>query len=434
MTVAFYTLGCKVNQVDSSAILARMTAAGYICVPADTAPDILVLNSCAVTAESERKTRQKLRHFRKIYQTCILVLTGCAAQANADAGAEYPDADIILGHRDAADLARYIDEFLLSRQQIVKISAHQRDEVFDNLPSESVGRTRANVKIQDGCDRFCSYCIIPHARGRVRSKPLSVLGDELQSLAQSGFCELVLVGINLTSYGSDLGCDLGDAVLLADEAAAGSPTLRRVRLGSLEPDHITDTLLDKLSRAKSLCPQFHLSLQSGSDRTLKCMQRHYSTSEYFSIVNRLRDRFLGAAITTDIMVGFPGETDAEFKDTLSFARAVGFAKIHVFPYSPRRGTPAAAMPEQISKAEKQARAQQTLSLAEELNREFLLAQVGQPHAVLLEEPFPGGGMQGYTARYAPVAVPEAGPALRNQLTNVNVTHVIGDVCIGTLLH
>ena len=430
MTVAFHTLGCKVNQVDSGTLAQRMSEVGYARAEPEKA-DVVVLNSCTVTAESERKTRQKLRHFRTINQSCMLVLTGCAVQVCEDAAVRYPEADLILGQRDARDLACYIDEFLLSRQQIVKITPREQGEAFDDAAHESIGRTRANVKIEDGCDRFCAYCIIPHARGPVRSKPIAALRKEVQSLAHQGFREIVLVGINLAAYGSDLDCDLGDAVLAAEQATAGT-TLRRIRLGSLEPDGMTDVLLEKLSHCEALCPQFHLSLQSGSDRTLKRMNRHYSTEEYFSMVNRLRALFPGAAITTDIMVGFPGESEAAFEESLSFAKEIGFAKMHVFPFSPRPGTPAAGFSDQISKKEKQNRAKQALRLAESLNRDFLNSQIGRTLEMLPEEPCPGGGMQGFAANYAPVALPEAGPELRNQPVLARITGIEGEFCVGTL--
>jgi len=431
MTVAFHTLGCKVNQVDSDTLLHYLTKAGYALAEPDHA-DVVVLNSCTVTAESERKTRQKLRHFRRTNASCILVLTGCAVQVSEDAAMRYPEADLILGQRDARNLAHYIDEFLLTRQPIIKISSYHRDEAFDSSARESISRTRANVKIEDGCDRFCAYCIIPHARGPVRSKPLDALREEVRQLAVQGFREIVLVGINLSAYGSDLGCDLGDAVLAAAEASRDS-ALKRIRLGSLEPDSMSDTLLEKLSRCKALCPQFHLSLQSGCDDTLLRMQRRYTTSDYASVVKRLRDIFPGAAITTDIMVGFPGETEAEFEASLLFAKEIGFAKMHVFPFSPRPGTPAATFPEQIVKAEKQRRAKQMLSLAESLNWQFLQSQIGQTLEVLPEEPHSAGGMQGFAANYTPVLLPEAGPEQRNQLVLAQITGVEGDCCVGALL-
>jgi len=421
-----------VNQVDSNTLAQHLTTVGYTRAEPEVA-DVIILNSCTVTAESERKTRQKLRHFRKLNRNCVLVLTGCAAQVSENAAERYLEADLILGQSDAYDLPYYIDEFLLSQQQIVAISPHQRNESLEASSSKNITRTRANIKIQDGCNRACAYCIIPRARGPVRSKPLKALYDEVQSLASQGFREVVLVGINLATYGSDLGYDLGDAVLAAEEAARDS-VLKHIRLGSLEPDYINDALLEKLSHSKVLCPHFHLSLQSGCDRTLKRMNRPYTTAEYFDTVKRLRSLFPGAAITTDIMVAFPGESETDFKDSLSFAKAVGFANMHVFPFSSRPGTAAATFEGQIAKAEKRHRAKETLSLAKALNQDFLQSQVGQTLEVLLEAPFAGGGMQGFSANYTPVVLPQADAELQNQLILAHITGVEETHCIGALLH
>ena len=430
MTVAFYTLGCKVNQVDSDAMRHRLATAGYVCVEPEACPDVLVLNSCAVTAESERKTRQKLRHFRSSNPNAILVLTGCAVQTDPQASLYYSEADILLGHRDSVDLAHYIDEYMLSHNKIFRVSSHYSGELFDIASAREIeNRTRATIKIEDGCDRYCSYCIIPYARGPVRSKPLNVLREEMQSLAGQGFQELVLVGINLCAYGTDLGCSLCDAVALTEKFSG----IRRVRLGSLEPDLLTEEMPEKLSRINTFCPHFHLSLQSGCNRTLKRMNRHYTTQQYFNTVTRIRALFPGAAITTDLMVGFPGESDADFQASLAFVREIGFAKIHVFPYSVRPGTVAAALPNQIDNATKRARVREMILLAKSSNRMFLVRQIGKVTEVLPEEPYPGGGMQGYTAHYVPVVIPGTGPALRNQLVRVRITGVQGDRCIGELV-
>ena len=425
MTVAFVTLGCKVNQVDSDALRQRMEAAGYLCVEPGATPDVLVINSCAVTAESERKTRQKLRHFRALYRECVLVLTGCAAQIGK--AEDYPEADIIIGHRDADNLSRYIDKLSSDKSMSAHISTRHRDKASET-------RTRAHLKIEDGCDRFCAYCIIPYARGRVRSMSLGEVRREIQSLDAQGFREIVLVGINLAAYGSDLGCDLCDALSLFFEREL-CKNIQRIRLGSLEPDLLTPQLISKLEKTLyyseiELCPHFHISLQSGCDSVLKRMGRHYSIKEYFSLVNQLRALFPGAAITTDIMVGFPSESEAEFEASLAFAREAGFAKIHVFPYSSRPGTAAASMPGQISRAEKQTRAKKMLTLAEECHAIFLNSQIGTTLKVLPEEPHPAGGMQGYSAQYAPVRITDAGPQAQNHIIPVRIEAAQDGHCIG----
>ena len=435
MTVAFYTLGCKVNQVDSDAMRQHLITAGYVCVEPEQHPDVLVLNSCAVTAESERKTRQKLRHFRSSNPNAIVVLTGCAVQIDQQASLHYSEADILLGHLDCADLASHIDKFIVLHGKAFHASSHYYGEVFgfasacETFSRTRANRTRASIKIEDGCERYCSYCIIPYARGPVRSKPLNVLREEMQSLAQQGFQELVLVGINLCAYGADLGCGLCDAVALTEKFSA----IKRVRLGSLEPDLLTEEMLLSLTQVKSLCPHFHLSLQSGCDRTLKRMNRHYTSHQYFILINHIRTLFPGSAITTDLMVGFPGETDEDFRASLAFACEIGFAKMHVFPFSARPGTAADAFPEQISKVAKQARAKEALLLSESLHHRYLAEQIGREAEVLPEEPHPGGGMRGYTAHYVPVVIPEAGPEHRNKLVPVHITGVQGDRCVGALV-
>ena len=430
MKVAFFTIGCKVNQADTQSLRERMLAAGYSAVEPEEDPDVLVLNSCAVTAESERKTRQKLRHFRASNCDCILVLTGCSAQTNPNAAKDYAEADLLLGHRDTQDLPEHVEAFLRCGQRVISISQHQHDEVFEGRAIECfAGRARANVKIEDGCDRYCAYCIIPYARGHVRSKPLEELRTELNTLAAAGYTEIVLVGINLSAYGKDLGCTLCDAV----ELAASTKGVMRVRLGSLEPDLLTPEVLKRLSHCESLCPHFHISLQSGCDNTLRDMRRRYSIEEYRALAQKITNIFPNSALTTDIMVAFPGESVEDFMASLTFVEEIGFAKVHVFPYSSRSGTPAAEMQNQLPKAVKQMRAKEMLALAERLRVRFLASQVGKTATVLLEQAHPLGGMQGFTPNYTPVHVPEATLDMRNALVPVYISAVEGDDCVGIML-
>jgi len=414
---------------------ARFAGTGHLCVdiprsPAQEIPDIIVVNSCAVTAESERKTRQKLRHLRARYPRCILILTGCAAQISKDPDSDYQEADIVLGHRDIDDLSLYLNEYLLHRDKLFSVSPHCSDEVLcrGDLSCESSSRTRAFLKIEDGCDQYCSYCIVPHARGHVRSKPLSAIRQEIETLSYQGFLEVVLVGINLAAYGSDLGCSLCDAVALFDEFSV----IKRLRLGSLEPLCLTDHILETLFLSKSLCPHFHISLQSGSDSVLNRMNRDYDTAQYFSTVKHIRERFPDCAITTDLIVGFPGESDAEFEESIAFAREISFAKVHVFPFSAREGTSAATFPNQISKAIKQARTKTMLSLANEMKHDFMISQLGKTCDVLLEEPHPSGGMTGFTSNYTHVIVRDAALNLRNHIIPVRITDVKDEYCYGAL--
>jgi len=441
LTVAFVTLGCKVNQVDSDSLRRRMEAAGYTCVEPGNRPDVLVVNSCAVTAESERKTRQKLRYFRAMYRDCILVLTGCAAQISAEAQVgrpeDYPEADLVMGHRDMDALVSCINALSCSKVHLLSSGESPVDlsrKSIDRTRAHNA-RTRAHLKIEDGCDQFCAYCIIPRARGPVRSMPLEDVRREIQILDAKGFREIVLVGINLAAYGSDLGCDLGEVLAIFSKIEITN--VRRVRLGSLEPDLLTLQLISKLEETLhyskiELCPHFHVSLQSGCDSVLKRMNRLYSAKEYFITVKRLHTIFPSAAVTTDIMVGFPGESEAEFEASLAFAREVGFAKMHVFPYSSRPGTAASAMPGQVPRAVKQVRAKKMLAHAEECHAIFLNSQIGNTLEVLPEEPYPAGGMRGYSAHYAPVRIANAGPETQNQIIPVKIASVEDGYCVGVL--
>ena len=430
MTIAFYTLGCKVNQVDSSLLRRQMATAGYQPVELDAGADVIVLNSCAVTAESERKTRQALRRFRKLHPDSVLVLTGCSVQICPNPGDVYVDADLILGHSNALNLPEAIEAFLRSGIRQIIVSQHQRDESFvasnalsADLPALT-NRIRANVKIEDGCDCSCAYCVIPQARGPVRSKPLSALQREYAALDQAGFAEIVLVGINLSAYGSDLGHSLFDAILLAEEF----PSIKRLRLGSLEPDRLPLALLEQLAKVGKLCPHFHLSLQSGSDRTLQAMRRPYTTADYARTAAHLRHLFPELSITTDIMVGFPGESDADFQESLAFAHQIGFSNMHVFPFSSRPGTAAASLPQQLTRAEKISRSQQMISAARDMRRQFLSSQVGKTVSVLPEEPHPLGGMRGYSANYTQLRIIDATAALRGAIAQSRIIGVEEDGC------
>ena len=355
MKIAFYTFGCKVNQYETQALRQQFAAAGWEVLDfAHDAPwDAVVVNSCTVTAEGDRKTRQLLRRLRREHPDAAICLTGCFPQAFPEAAQAMEEADVVTGSRDRRGLSQALDRFLATGKRVVELRPHQQGEAFEAMSAESFGRrTRAFVKIEDGCENYCAYCIIPTARGPVRSKPIEALREELAALARSGYQEVVLAGINLSAYGREYGLRLIDAI----EAAAGTPGLRRVRLGSLEPDVIGPEDFSRMAAAGKICPQFHLSLQAGCDATLRRMGRRYDTAHYRAAVEEIRRRFPLAAITTDLMVGFPGETEGDFLESVAFARKVGFAKIHVFPYSPRPGTVAAGMAGQLPPEEKRRRA------------------------------------------------------------------------------
>ncbi|MDR1464205.1 MAG: tRNA (N(6)-L-threonylcarbamoyladenosine(37)-C(2))-methylthiotransferase MtaB [Oscillospiraceae bacterium] len=429
MTFFCSTLGCKVNQYESQLLQQRLEQAGYAAAE-DAAADVVIVNSCTVTSESERKTRQLIRRFRKLNRDSIIVLTGCVPQANPSAAEDLTDADIILGHADAARLPALLEDFLRTGARQIAVSSHQRGESMDVTATAAFsGRTRANVKIEDGCNRRCTYCIIPKARGWVRSKPISDLTREVSALAAAGFVEVVLVGINLTAYGQDLGCELCDAV----EVISRISEVKRIRLGSLEPDRLSDEQLERLAACPPLCPQFHLSLQSGCNRTLQAMGRQYTAEDFYALSRKIRSLFPDASITTDMMVAFPGESNEDFAASVAFAHEIAFEKIHVFPFSPRQGTPAAAMPGQLPRSIKAERCRQLMAAAQEIRTRWLTAQTGRTLLVLPEEAHLQGGMQGYSANYTPVRVLDATAADRNRLVDVRIIGVEEDSCIGTLL-
>lgn len=427
MTVYFYTLGCKVNQYETQAMRRMMEDAEYQTadfVPGDgTVHEVIVLNSCTVTGESDRKLRQLLRRARRDDPAAVIVVCGCMPQAFPEKAAALTEADIVLGNAERRALPQKLAAFLRGRARLVDIPDHTA--VYEPLAiREFQGRTRAFVKIEDGCNRFCSYCAIPYARGRVRSRDLDDLRRELCDLAAAGYCEVVLTGINLTAFGQDTGTSLADAV----EIACAVPGICRVRLGSLEPDHMTPALLDRLAACPKLCPQFHLSLQSGCDATLKRMRRHYTAADYAALCDDLRRRFPGCAITTDIMVGFPGETEEEFCESLAFAERVAFARAHIFAYSKRGGTPAATAPHQVPSVEKAARARRLSEVCERTRAAYELAQLGHTVEVLLETRSEDGFTEGHTPTYIPVRVKTNRAA--GEVIAVTLTERRDDVCIG----
>lgn len=402
MNAYFYTMGCKVNQYETRAMRQALEADGFgtfelSANQADVGEAAIVINSCTVTGESDRKLRKLLRRLRRQHPQAVMVLTGCLPQAFPEQAKGLSEADIVLGNANRADLPSRLRGFYTNRQRVVEVVPH--DTRYDTpVIHDFEGRTRAFVKIEDGCNRFCSYCIIPYARGRVRSKPLEVLKKEVSELAQKGYREVVLVGINLTAYGQDCGLCIADAV----ECVCNVEGVYRVRLGSIEPDHLTDALIARLAACEKLCPQFHVALQSGCDATLKRMNRHYTTAEFREVCEKLRQAFPCAALTTDIMVGFPGETNEEFEQSLNFAESVGFSRIHCFPYSPREGTPAAKAGGQVLQGEKNRRNRLMIEMGERCRDTYAQALVGKTVEVLPESVCENGRREGYTDTYVPV--------------------------------
>ena len=429
MKAAFFTLGCKVNQYETQEMTEILKRNGYEITDIKDNADIFIINSCTVTAESNRKTRQAVRHYKAKNPDAIIVLTGCVPQAFPEEAESLSDyADIILGNNNNYKIIDAINDVIKNKKNVIDIINHTDSaEYRGGIITEFEGHTRAFVKIQDGCNRFCSYCAIPYARGRARSKSLDAIKAELDILAKNDFKEVVFVGINLSSYGREYGLSLVDAVA----AAQNTDGIERVRLGSLEPDHISSEMINGFAECSKFCPQFHISLQSGCDSVLKRMNRHYNSSEYSELVCNLRNVFPDASITTDIIAGFPGETDEEFFTTVEFARKIKFDKVHVFPYSIREGTRAAKMPCQLTNQIKSARAAELCSVCEEIRKESFRNICGKTFSVLFETP-KDDYQVGYTMNYTPVMV-KSDECLTNKIRNVLITDIDNEYCIGELV-
>ncbi|WP_455493500.1 tRNA (N(6)-L-threonylcarbamoyladenosine(37)-C(2))-methylthiotransferase MtaB [Eubacterium sp.] len=399
MKAAFYTLGCKVNQYETEYMAEILKNAGMQIVSHNEDADYYIINSCTVTATADQKTRQNVRKFKRQHPNSVVILTGCMPQAFPEQASALNEADIVLSNKSNDDILDLINRYNVSHNRIVKIDKHQKGDEFSKCSIEHFSeRIRAFVKIEDGCDRFCSYCIIPMSRGRVRSKSLNDLKDEIKMLGNNGIKEIVLVGINLSSYGKGENFNIVDAVRICNE----DENIRRVRLGSLEPDHITDEVIEGLAKYEKFCPQFHISLQSGCDKTLKDMNRHYSSDEYRRLCKKLRATFDDATITTDIMVGFNDETEEDFNTSLQFAKEIGFEKVHTFPYSERQGTVASHKGDNVPKQEKECRASVMIEETNKIRHEYFNKLIGAKEVVLFENNIGGNTYQGYTKNYVPV--------------------------------
>lgn len=427
MKIAFYTLGCKVNQYESQAMAETLEKDGHEIVNIESSPDVIIINSCTVTAESDRKTRQTIRKHKKKNPDCTIVLTGCMAQAFPEKAKEMA-VDLVLGNTDQSNIAELLKLHLEKKQRIIDIKPHKNDEAFKNTTiSKFNERTRAYMKIEDGCNRFCSYCIIPTARGRVRSRSIESIKQEAERLAKNGFCEIVLVGINLSAYGLGTDLELCDAV----KAVSETEGIKRVRLGSLEPDQISERTFTYLKNCEKFCPQFHLSLQSGCDKTLKAMNRHYDTAFYRDLIKKIRSTFTNPAITTDIMVGFAGETEEDFNKSLEFAKEIGFSKAHIFAYSRREGTAAFNRNDQIENAVKAERSKKMIEVCEKAEYDFHLSQVGKVSSVLFETK-ENGYWYGFSENYTRIKV-KSDEELAGKIINVKINYAQKDLCEGEIL-
>lgn len=401
MKVAFYTLGCKVNQNETGALAQLFYENGFEPAQENETADVYIVNSCTVTAGGDKKSRQWLRRAKRLNPDAVMVLMGCFPQAFPEEAATVTEADIITGSKARRSVLNHVLQFMQDGQRVVDIAPHTKGELFEELPMERLeGHTRAFMKIEDGCNRRCAYCVIPRARGNVRSRSEESILNELHALSASGYSEVVFSGINLSSYGIDTQTDLGEIV----EKAAQVPGIRRIRLGSLEPDLMTDDMIARMARVPEVCPQFHLSLQSGCDATLRRMRRVYNTAQYTEVVEKLRKAFPDASFTTDIIVGFPGETEEDLQTSIRYVQEIGFLKVHVFGYSRRAGTPAYDMPDQIDEAEKTRRVHVLQTAADDVRADVIAQMKGRHVEVLLERPINATTFTGYTKEYVPVLI------------------------------
>lgn len=426
MRIAIYTLGCKVNQYETQAMEQELTARGHELVDFEQPADAYIINTCSVTAISDKKSRQMIRRARKLNPDAIVAACGCYVQTHTDEVLEL-GIDLVGGTGQRMEFLRQLLTAAEKKTRVLVDDALHRHE-FEILPAGGqMSRTRAMLKVEDGCRNFCTYCIIPFARGPVRSLPISEAVAQTGQLAAEGYQEVVITGIEISSWGQDLDGEKSLMDLLeAVSAAAGE---MRLRLGSLEPRTITEDFCRRAAKLMNLCPHFHLSLQSGCDETLRRMNRRYDTERFYKSVTLLREFFPGVAITTDLITGFPGETEEEFQKTLDFIRRCEFAQIHVFPYSVRPGTRAAAM-EQLPKSVKEERAARAGEVAAQLHEQYLQSCVGQVYPVLFEQPGREGEFTGHAPNYMEVTAP--GEDLHNCLRPVRITGVKGTILKGEI--
>ena len=420
---ALHNLGCKVNSYETEAMTQLLKKAGYEIVPFQDQADVYIINTCSVTNMADRKSRQMLHKAKKQNPNAVVVATGCYVQTATEKVAQDLSIDLVVGNNRKKDIVEILNEYYAEKEagEQVKeeyvIDINHTDEYEDLEISTVTEHTRAHLKIQDGCNNFCSYCIIPYARGRIRSRTMESIKAELERLSASGFKEIVLTGINLSCY-DDNGKKLIDVIEMADNVNG----IERIRLGSLDPEVVTEDFVERLGKVKKICPHFHFSLQSGCDKTLKAMNRHYTSDEYYEKCQLIRKYIDNPAFTTDVIVGFPGETEEDYISSREFVKKVKFAELHVFKYSKRDGTVAAKMPNQVDEKIKTLRSEDLIKTGEALTKEFRQAKIGQDTTVLFEEKILLDNKEywvGHTVDYIKIAVSEK-ENLEGQIRKVNV--------------
>lgn len=427
--VAFCTLGCKVNQYETEAMTSLFKKRGYIIASFDDVCDIYIINTCTVTGEGERKSRQMIRRAHHKNEDAVIIVTGCYSQVSPDIVAKLEGVSLVMGTSERGRVVEIAEEYMQSKK-VPQVEDIMKKRDYEELWISSYeDKTRAFVKIEDGCTEFCSYCIIPYARGPVRSRTPDSIKKEVASLAENGYREIVLTGIHIGSYGRDLN---GKTLLDAIKAANEVEKIKRIRLGSVEPRVLTKEFIDEISKMPKVCDHFHISLQSGCDRTLKAMNRKYTTAEYENAVSLLRKAYKNPAITTDIIAGFPGETQADFEESLEFMKKISFSEAHIFPFSPRKGTKAAAMDGQLEKKVKNERAKAMIECAKKLHEEYVLSFVGKEAEVLFERLTDDGMYEGHMSNYITVRA-KSGDDISHQFKKVKIISAKGSFALGEIV-
>ena len=434
MKVAFSTLGCRVNHYESEAMAEKFIREGYEVTEFTEVADVYVINTCTVTNMGDKKSRQIISRARRLNPDAIIAVVGCYSQIAPKEVSAIDGVDVVLGTRNKGDVVYYVNKARDEQAAQIYVESVLRNKKFEALNIEEYqDKTRAFLKIQDGCNRFCTYCIIPYSRGSVCSKEPRQVLDEINKLSEHGFKEIILSGIHTASYGLDLDGEITLVDLLEEiEKLDG---IERVRIGSIEPAFFTPEVIEKIKNMKKLCPQFHLSLQSGCNATLKRMNRRYTAEEYERIVNILRENIKDVSITTDVIVGFPGETEEEFNETYEFLKRIKLTKTHVFKYSPREGTKAATMPNQLDGTVKDKRSKALIELNNKNEGDFTKSIVGRVMDVLIEQPVKGKDdvYEGYTRNYVKVEVKGIEENLKGRIVNCKIEEALGDYALATFV-
>lgn len=428
--IAFITLGCKVNLYDTEAMAELFTEKGYEVVDFEEYADVYLINTCTVTNLGDKKSRQMIRRAKRINPNSVVVATGCYAQVASEEVAKIEGINIVIGTKNRSEIVETVENYVAENGVVNNVSDIMGEKEFEPLQiSRLTNRTRAYIKIQEGCNRYCTYCIIPYARGPIRSRKPEEVVEEVKKLAENGFKEVVLTGIHVASYGLDLG-----NITLADiiEKVHSVDGIERIRFSSMEPLAIDNEFVARMSKLPKVCDHYHLSLQSGCNRTLKRMNRKYNAEQYAEACERLRTAFPNVAITTDIIVGFPDETEEDFKESLAFAERMKLDKIHTFPYSPKKGTPAAKMKNQISGDVKSQRSKEMIALSDKMNIDFLNNNIGKTVPVLFED-MENGFWQGHTTNYIKVLA-KSDENLNNKIVDVKLDKIHGvEIVEGTVV-